>query len=446
MIKITCKAKNGLPIALVKKMNKISCRVRIDNKEGYIIVDNYTDENVIEEILDIVNIHYVISAVDIDNTEADINIQKNEHSYNNESSDEKVTYMEPQNEDDLIIKKVEFKNEYIEEIVNKLLKTIYWAMYKENVDEKEIGEYLWTSINEMSMKYSRPNVIEFSVGDVVSCNYGTHLYGEINGKHVAAVVANIAANGMAYLVPITKAVEGITSHSYMPITKKKDIMYDKEEFIGTLLLDKSKYVRSERITKVIGKTDEEFFKEVLVNLSKTFDFTKNIILNTSAKNEQKDIPQIVEESVNYHGDEVLDDVNSKSIIKKLGKEEVALREIVGEKLKQLGNDRPNEKKVKNFLTEIEMIKEKCENSQKTMQEIVIESFLISCDLTKINYENIISKLKNEKFKTVKEEIIKSYMRSAFKNWIDNYPDIVAACPKISMISLLKVFAKQFSNN
>ena len=79
---------------------------------------------------------------------------------------------------------------------------------------------------------------------------------------------------MAYLVPITKMQTEITSESYLIFNPPEDVIYEKDYYKGgTALLDKAKYVRTQRINEVIGRTTPEFFKKVLYGLASTFDFT-----------------------------------------------------------------------------------------------------------------------------------------------------------------------------
>ena len=70
-------------------------------------------------------------------------------------------------------------------------------------------------------------------------------------------------------------------------------------------------------------------------------------------------------------------------------------------------------------------------------------YIIACDIKKINYENVLLGL-HELFPTVKEEIIKNILKDAFKNWLDKYPTLAEKCPKISLMAVLKVFAKRFA--
>lgn len=92
-----------------------------------------------------------------------------------------------------------------------------------------------------------------------------------------------------------------------------------------------------------------------------------------------------------------------------------------------------EEQVESFLIEIGMI---------TTERMVTQAFIIACDIKKINYENVILGL-HEQFPKVKEEIIKNILKEAFKNWLKKYPTLAEKCPKISLMSVLKVFAKRF---
>ena len=75
--------------------------------------------------------------------------------------------------------------------------------------------------------------------------------------------------------------------------------------------------------------------------------------------------------------------------------------------------------------------------------LVEQSFIVACDIKKINYENVILELHNMN-PDINEDIIKASLQEEFKRWLKKYPELAAKCPKISLISLLKVFAKKIS--
>lgn len=337
MKKITFKVSNpkeGSTIALVKEVNKIACRLQLDIENGFVTAEN-VDDTTIDTVIELVDNYYTLLSVDIDNSlETDTTVSIAEETTDvsvqaENDSEPKATakILEPQSEDDLIIKKVEFENEYVEQLINKFLRTAYWAMFKMNIPEKEIGNFIWSSIDEISMRYSKKDSIPFSVGDVVDCKYGTHLAGEINGSHVAAIVCKISDTGMAYLVPITKIQQNLTSHSYLTFTVPNDIIYDTRDYVGgTVLLDKGKYVRSERFNEVIGKTSPEFLAKVLHQLATTFDFT-----DANLTEKQQEAENVTTENVftEKASESTATIVETKPTGKSSSNVENALLEIVG---------------------------------------------------------------------------------------------------------------------
>jgi len=509
MKKITFKVstqKEGSVVSLIKEVNKISCRIYLDIENGYVTVEN-VNETMIDAVIELVDNYYTILGVDIDNTfeettavqvapvvvesSADTTADAVEETVNETTevvAEKQPTVLEPQSEDDLIIKKVEFENEYVEGLINKFLRTAAWAMFKMNVPEKEIGDFIYTSINEISMRYNNKDCIEFSVGDVVDCNYGVHLNGEINGGHVPAIVCNISASGMAYLVPITKRDNDNYSHSCLSFNTPAEVVYEGEYWWGgTALLDKAKYVRTERFNAVIGKVTPAFFEKLLYQLASTFDFTGCL---AGAVEDDSDLPftmretttatdEVVDEVVEtaIETDETTDEVvatatetdetadkvvetttvtdettdevvetptatdnadtkvtKSKTPAKKVGGEEAALLETIGFAFDKLDASKTVGEQVESFLTDIGMT---------TTERMVTQSFIIACDIKKINYENVLLGL-HEEFPKVKEEIIKNILKEAFKNWLEKYPTLAEKCPKISLMAVLKVFAKKFA--
>ena len=482
--KVTTK-KEGSIVSLIKKVNKISCRIQIDLENSFVTVEN-VDDTMIDSVIELIDQYYNILNVMIDNTSDEstsvetsqsvtiVDEPKYEDDVEKTAEPEnKPTVVGPQSEDDLIIQKVEFENEYVENLINKFMRTAYWAMYRMNVPEKEIGEFILTSIHEISMRYNSNGTIEYAVGDIVDCNYGIHIAGEINGGHVSAIVCNITNGNMVYVVPITKARENLTSLSYLIFDAPDDVVYNNDYYTGgTALLDKGRYLRAERFNEVIGKATPEFFAKVLNQLSTTFDFTSDIemtdddtetdfgneivgivktedetaVVKTDVAVAKRTVETISEEDATDGDDTESTPVNAnnsdvtttepkpKKTAKKVGSEKSALLNIIGESLKKLDSTKKVEEQVVDFLTDIGMT---------TSEKMVTQSFVVACDIKKINYENVILELHNM-FPKVKEEIIKSILKENFKKWLDLHPELVESCPKISLMAVLKVFAKRFS--
>ena len=438
MKKLTFKVgsqKEGSLISLIKEVDKISCRISFDFENGIVAVENVNDI-MIDSVIELVDNYYTILGVDIDNT-LEENTENTTTAVSSESSSDvsnntvetdetvneiKPTVLEPQTEDDLIIKKVEFQNEYLEGLINKLVKTISWAMFKMNISEKEAGDYIYTTINEISMRYNKKECIDFAIGDIVDCTYGVHLPGEINGGHVSAIVCDISHNSMAYLVPITKIQTDIVSNSYLIFKAPEDVVYENDYYKGgTALLDKAKYVRAERFNAVIGKTTPAFFEKILRKLANTFDFTKKFAERVEEKSEKTVITTQNTEEV----------VTESS--KKYNNVENALLEVIGFAFDKLDPSKKVEDQVESFLEDIGMVSNK----------MITQSFISACDIKKIKYDNVALRL-HEEFSEVDEETIKNTLKETFKNWLEKYPILAEKCPKISIIYMLKLFAKKFA--
>ena len=125
---------------------------------------------------------------------------------------------------------------------------------------------------------------------------------------------------------------------------------------------------------------------------------------------------------------------ASSPIKTIGSEERALLEMIGFAFDKLDASQKVEEQVEPFLANIGMT---------TDEKMIKQSFLIACDMEKINYENVMNGL-HEIFPEVEVGHIKNILKETFKNWLKQYPTLAEKCPKISLMTILKVFAKKFS--
>lgn len=449
MKKLTFKVsskKDGSFIALIKEVDKISCRISFDFENGFVSVENINDI-MIDSVIELVDKYYTIVGVDIDNIlennvenpittmvpEAMSDVPSNTVETDEMGIETEQIVLEPQTEDDLIIKKFEFQNEYLEELINKYVRTISWAMFKMNISEKEIAGYIYTAMNEISMRYNKKGCIDFSIGDIVDCSYGVHLPGEINGGHVAAIVCDISYGSMAYLVPITKVQTDNVSNSYLTFNAPKDVVYENNYYKkgGTALLNKGKYVRAERFNAVIGKTTPAFFEEILKKLANTFDFTKKF-----AERVEKSSPteENTTETVGTSDDTTTNKVEQSENPTKKYNVEDTLQEVIGFAFDKLDPSKKVEDQVEKFLADIGMV---------SNEKLIPQSFVIACDIKKIKYGNVILRL-HEEFPEMNEETIKNTLKETFKCWLEKYPTLAEKCPKISIMAILKLFAKKFA--
>ena len=465
---------NKNKISFIKEIDKISCRININFEEGLVQVEDVTEE-FLNKIIDLVDNYFEIQTVKIDNvldsskklltengtssSEGFVN-NSNEAVQNNTgqdspnvmlddecdgiesdkvvkaSGDDDNNYTEevmtqialPQSKDDLIVKKVEFEDLHIEELLNKLAKTMYWLFFQKKISSITLDRFFYSFMNELSINFSSKEIIETQIGDVVSCNFGQHIPGEINGFSVSAIVCHYLGENMAYVVPITKTTENITSISYLPIDVPSDVVYKNKTYSGGVaLLDKGKYVRMERFNEVIGNVNPCFFIRLLTELSTTFDFTKEILTNTTVADDvmiQND--NLVESSRENSLTTVVSEKKPAGII------EEAINKEFGVYLGELDKTKPVEEQIKSFMDVLEM---------SESSKFFFDSFEIALKLDKINYENLIVQLK-ERYPSIKEVIIKASLKEDFKKWLKKYPEL-EKCSKISIIAILKEFAKRF---
>lgn len=429
--------KEGISIAsLIKEINSISCRMQLDMINGFLTVENVDDEQ-IDMVIDLIDNYYNIYNVSIDNVRTPTSIEETISVSAEEGTTEVVpavnksstpTVLEPQSEDDLIIKKIEYKNEYIEEYINKFLKTASWAIYKQGISEKEIGHYIISLICEISMAYTPSpdkTFAELVVGDIVEVNYGMHLKGEIRGAHIFAIVCDITSYNMVYLVPITKYTDNLTStNSPLPITSIDMTFYfdDYKISSGTALVDKSKYLRIERVNKVIGRVSPCFLVKLLNQLSKAFDFTVRFPTDES-KNDTNTIVQTTDTLVS-------NDKDSKTSV--IGKEESALLELFSDAFSKLSSNKSAEEQIDVFFTDIEM---------PTNLLLMREAFIISCTIDTITFDNVVLELE-KLHPNIKELTIKSSLKIDFKNWLKKYPSLIEVSSRFSLTSLIKAFLKR----
>ena len=422
---------------LIKEVNQLHCRIYIGLENGTVEVEN-VDEQQLETVIDLIANNFNLLTVNIDNTsddtvslptpvKAESFAEQPKEVVTEETVEEpkKPTVLEPESEDDLIIKKVSFENEYVEEALNKLAKTAYWAMYKANVSENDVGKYFLSCKSEITMAYNPNDIIDFAVGDVIDCNFGMHLMGEAQGAHILAIVCNIAHGNMACVVPLAKKVYPKRSPlSYMPVSLSNDVTIYFEGYSDNFaILDKAKYVRVERFRKVMGHVKPDFFKALLKKLATNFDFTG------SAKTEDTETDSTENESV-----KVEKPVKSNSTAKKISTEETALLKVIGPALGNINSTVSPTIQLLPFLDEIGF---------DTSSDVVTNAFIAACNVKKINYENIILEIHNS-LTELPEDEIKNEMKSIFKVWLEKHPEIAEKCPKISIMALLKVYAKKFA--
>ena len=484
-LKITQKEGTSMS-SLVKQMCALKCRIKVDAQEGDLSIVGMDDNNV-ENVIDSIDEAFNIVGVDIVPT---VEIPEPE---------EPVVTAES-----LEIAKIEFSNKEVEDQVNKLMRVIYWAMYSNKAHPRDICQYLMATGTEIAMKYNPREVVDFSIGDIVVCNYGNHLSGEISGGHVHAVVCDIDEDGTFYAAPITKAKLDGNQQKYLPFEANLDVDYTVSRYTGgTILLKKGGYIRPERIQDVVGKARPEFFEKLLAALPDTVRFSHNDYaekLSEKYGDVDNDDSMLFDDT-----DEIIGAVTSDEVVTEAPAEEtsgdivnenpaeetsgdvvtetpaeetsgdavnetpaeVTSSEVVGDtSTSDSSNEDMNEGKSSNDTKKpsaedyvAELLASSLANLDKskpveeqiemflngigfqTNEKIIKQSFVAACEVKKVGYESIILELRNV-YPKIREEIIKATMREEFKKWLTLYPEAKEKYPKISFMVLLKVFARK----
>lgn len=414
--------------SLVKQMCSLKCRINVDLLSGRISIVDMDDENV-ESVIDAINEAFDITSVDIVPT---------------------VVVPEPE-------LPVATKDSEVCEQANEMLRVIHCAMYSNNAKSSDICEYLRTTSEEIAMKYNSKEPTDVSIGDVVECNYGFHLKGEISGRHVHSIVCNIDDDGMVYVLPITKDILKCDETRFLPFSVNLDVEYMNARYIdGTVLLKMGRYVHHNRFGEVVGHVLPEFFGKVLAALSTTAKFVYNIttyrsklaekfgdvendddMLSFGATEESDSTEKTSDEKTSELPVDVTTDTRVKDSFTEANEKVSAedyLSCIFSNALDSLDKTKSIEDSVNEFLDAIGMSK---------TEEIIRNSFIVACSVKKINYASINIGLHNL-LPNVREETIQETLKKEFKKWLAIHPDLKESYPKISIMVLLKIFAKKMS--
>lgn len=467
--------------SLLKKVSKLQCRLSVNLSREYNnrnIIELYDiDDDSIDAAIDLISEYFTILNTEIDTTAEKLisNEEKGKDSENNSTEEIAAENVERSVSQQLVFEPVKFENEYIRGIVNKLLNTVFCIMQKQNISEKEIGGYIQSATTNIYLNYWGKEIEEFSIGDVVKCNLGTQLPGEVNGTFISAIVCDFLPPNMVYIVPLTKAVgnEVNSVRSFLNISASDYVTYPYDvQKNSTVLLDKGRYIRAERVRCVIGETKPEFFEKVLRKLSTTFDFTKYLeypvvssdVLGYPVKKEN--VSEVNDSVEKVYECEIVTDVERSSenkeefdeetseilcesemgytavtenvvetgVSKENETEENVILSVIGESLEKLGVDELTTDKIEEFLSEIGMV----------TSTFVKQAILYACGAKKITYAGVLAELYLENSAAVPESKIKAILKDTFKKWINENPTVSEKYPRLSFVSFLKIFSRKFA--
>ena len=217
---------------------------------------------------------------------------------------------------------------------------------------------------------------------------------------------------------------------------------------GTVLLKMGRYVNRQRFNEVVGQVLPEFFGKVLTGLSNTANFVSKIesygteyaekIGDVDNDDDMLSFGDAEESSVAENpSEEVTSNApnsgveNSVINYEERMPAEDYLTLVVADALASLDKTKPIEEIVDDFLDAIGMPKE---------EVIIRNAFIVACKADKIAYRNIALKLQ-DLFPRMREEIIVLTMKEEFNKWLAVHLDVKDRYPRISIMVLLKIFAR-----
>ena len=350
-----------------------------------------------------------------------------------------------------------------EEIRGRLrhLKTILsYNLNVKEAPEEDLIKFIKSAGIEVGMKYNPREIPKFEVGDIVQCNFGHHLDGELYGGYVFGIVCDISDNTF-YVVPITKK-QLEDSCEYMPFIAGVDVdYYDPSLEGGTALLRMGGTYNRQRVNAVVGRVRDSFFTKMIEALSRAFIFT-----NTPAKQDEsvdEVETQPVAEETTAEPTEKVDTSNEAEGVENAE----TVDEEKSEEKADTSTSKEDEVKEAPKQTAEEFIKEEygnvfaCIDPSAPVEgqvddlvralgfdptnDIIRYAFVVSTQTDKINYSNIqgllIQVLPDTNYDQAQE-----VLKKEFKKWMEANPRIKEKYPKIGMTTILKVFARSFNNS
>ena len=75
----------------------------------------------------------------------------------------------------------------------------------------------------------------------------------------------------------------------------------------------------------------------------------------------------------------------------------------------------------------------------SQEPIIVDAFLSAYKVKKITYDAIINNLQ-EKYPYSYKSIMNT-LKFSFDNWATHHPEVMEACPRLSILSLIKFFVR-----
>lgn len=107
-------------------------------------------------------------------------------------------------------------------------------------------------------------------------------------------------------------------------------------------------------------------------------------------------------------------------------------EVIGFALDKLDSSKPIKEQLDSFLSDIDM----------PANEVIVQSFIIACNIDKITYGCILCEL-DKSFSYLRRKRFNRVLKETFKIWLEKYPTLQEKFPRVSFMTMLKLFSKRF---
>ena len=355
----------------------------------------------------------------------------------------------------LVINLVKPETLLLQKTINSLMRTIYWAVKSQNVEERIIKNYVLSCNGTLNMAYGKNDLIPIERGSLVDVCMGQNIPGELNGGNVPCIVCWVQEENFAHVVPLVSKVPNSSNASYTITAKpKEDLTYSagNQDTAYTVLLDKGQLIHRARIQKIIGTVSKDFVNKVFNGIiTCTVEKLGKKIKTKSeipASAQQSDITTSQEptkpstESGTSNG--ILDVKPStptpqSTVCEKVSnkhKHEHMLTTALAAALNSVNKANPKKDEIARFMERINMPKDE--------YELFFQAFVQTASVDKVVKADICERVSIVSSDTLDKDFVAQSLKKQFQQWLNkNHPAIAAECPKISFVDLLKLVKTKF---
>ena len=250
-----CPKENVDIVSFFSEVKSFRCRINCDVENGEISAFDIFDKTA-ERLINLIYKFFEIKGIDYIPCENGVNHE--------DSSIEEITL---------------FENKEIKRQLKSFVNNLDFVMKCFNMNADDVCKFIISLSFEMKRAYNFKDYVKFSLGDVVDCNFGHHVKGELSGGHMFAVILDADNNGMIYVVPICKLVKEKDDKKYLTVNGgDKDITFFSRNIKytdSTALIWKACAIHRWRINGVIGRASDEFLEKLIKAIPNAHDFSSN---------------------------------------------------------------------------------------------------------------------------------------------------------------------------